>query len=540
MIIRNGITKFAAVVLATAMFTGCVEDNESASVTGIRDAKAAQLTALAGLSNAQAEALLITANAEAALTAASTAYQAALAAAAELDTQLKQNALDKANATLEIEISMLKAQAEASLAQAQAQLEQSKADLIKALDNVSMAERMRIISLLNEYDALLVNINIAQNNVIGFKSELLTAEAGIVEATVAQEKVINAQNMTIFAQNAIIANANEIKLSEDEQATAELAYAKALEVSERAKSTSDAASDAFSIADKAFQTAFTLMHNVTLTYNAAWSDASYMGYTTQTTVKGETFSEEGIGGVMHSVSTGNYIVKNIEVNLINADAQRITQNISILTKELVAANKLHADYKASESFKALTKAVADAKAAFAKDPTADNQTLIVIAEQNLVNSDATSGTVDLFEKKIAEENEKSTKLATLKTNLTGTALEDYETAVKGYTGAAEAKAKAELTALVAQAASNVAGDVAVANEKLVANINSIDESIADAKSKIASSEKLIADVNKISSKEELVAFYKVQIAAAEMKIEVLEAQAAELKSQIDTLVATAK
>lgn len=540
MIMRSGITKFAAVVLATAMFTGCVEDNESASVTGIRDAKAAQLTALAGLSNAQAEALLITANAEAALTAAKTAHKAALAAAAELDTQMKQIALDKANATLEIEIAILKAQAEAALAQAQAQLEQSKADLILALDKVSMAERARIISLLGEYDVLLGGINRAQNNVIGFKSDLLAAEAGIVSTTATQKKTINAQNMIIFAQNAIIANANEIKLSENEQAAAELAYAKALEASKRAKSTHDAASDAASITDKALTTASTLMNEGTLTYNIAWSEALRGGYTTRTEVEGETFSEEGIGGVMHSTSTNAYFIKGIDMSLIDVDALKITQDIAIYNKQLVAATKAHTDYLASENFKLLTKAVADAKDAFAKDPTANNQYLIAIAKQNLVDSDVTSEAVKLFEERIADVNEKSTQLATLKTNLTGVALDKYEAAVAGYVVAAEADAKADLTVLVADAASTVASGVEQANEALVANINSIDESIADAKSAIAVAEQRIADVNAISGQEELVAFYKAQIAAEEMRIEVLDAQATALKSQIDTLVATAK
>ena len=52
--------------LGSTTLTSCVDDNESASVTAVRDAKAAQLNALAALKNAQAEAKKITAEAEAA------------------------------------------------------------------------------------------------------------------------------------------------------------------------------------------------------------------------------------------------------------------------------------------------------------------------------------------------------------------------------------------------------------------------------------------------------------------------------------------
>ena len=72
-----------AVLLGALSLGACVDDNESASVTSIRNAKAQQLEALAALSSAQAEAELIVANAEAALKQAKAAYQQALANAKE-------------------------------------------------------------------------------------------------------------------------------------------------------------------------------------------------------------------------------------------------------------------------------------------------------------------------------------------------------------------------------------------------------------------------------------------------------------------------
>lgn len=76
-----------AVLLGALSLGACVDDNESASVTAIRNAKAAQLEALANLSNAQAEAEAIRAAAEAAYQNALAAYQQALADAKNADTE---------------------------------------------------------------------------------------------------------------------------------------------------------------------------------------------------------------------------------------------------------------------------------------------------------------------------------------------------------------------------------------------------------------------------------------------------------------------
>lgn len=69
-----------AVLFGALTLGACVDDNESASVTAVREAKAEQLKAVAALANAQAEAEIIKANAEAALKAAEAEYQKALAA----------------------------------------------------------------------------------------------------------------------------------------------------------------------------------------------------------------------------------------------------------------------------------------------------------------------------------------------------------------------------------------------------------------------------------------------------------------------------
>lgn len=76
----------AAVLLGALTLGSCVDDNESASVTAIRDAKAAQLSALATLYNAQAAAEAVRAEAEAAFNKAQANFQQAKADATAAET----------------------------------------------------------------------------------------------------------------------------------------------------------------------------------------------------------------------------------------------------------------------------------------------------------------------------------------------------------------------------------------------------------------------------------------------------------------------
>ena len=103
-----------AVLLGALSLGACVDDNESASVTNIRDAKAEQLRSLATLNEAKAEAELIRANAEAALKNAKAAYEQALANNQEIEnSKLEQEyALYLEKLEAETRLQILKAQEE--------------------------------------------------------------------------------------------------------------------------------------------------------------------------------------------------------------------------------------------------------------------------------------------------------------------------------------------------------------------------------------------------------------------------------------------
>ncbi len=106
-----------AVLLGALSLGACVDDNESASVTAIRNAKAAQLEALANLSNAQAEAEAVRAAAEAALKNAEAAYQQALADAAAADAAEQEMLNEQAKQKFELELQMLQAKYAAKIAE---------------------------------------------------------------------------------------------------------------------------------------------------------------------------------------------------------------------------------------------------------------------------------------------------------------------------------------------------------------------------------------------------------------------------------------
>lgn len=119
-------------MVASPVFTSCVDDEESASVTALRQAKAEQLKSIATLNNAKAEAETTLANADAALKAAQAAQVQALAdkyaaeaKIKELEAQLKADSYDA-------ELAAALAQAQADLAFAEQQIAFYQGEMQKA------------------------------------------------------------------------------------------------------------------------------------------------------------------------------------------------------------------------------------------------------------------------------------------------------------------------------------------------------------------------------------------------------------------------
>ena len=169
----------AVLALGSTTLTSCVDDNESASVTAIRNAKAEQLKALAALSNAQAEAAKIQAEAEAALRNAQAEWQ--------------KEQTEEAKQKFAVQIEVIKAQAERDIALANKDALQYEKEIWENAD-------AKIQAMVSDYQSAL-------QDVIDTKEELIEAKIDYahfeVDSTLAEAKykefVID-QNRTI-AQN---------------------------------------------------------------------------------------------------------------------------------------------------------------------------------------------------------------------------------------------------------------------------------------------------------------------------------------------------
>ena len=134
--------------LGSTTLTSCVDDNESPSVTAIRDAKAQSLQALANLTQAQADAEKIVSEAEARLTAAKAALK-------EAEAQMAQQKADSVKAVMDISIESAKQAAQAELYKQQGIVAEAQAQLIASLDAVDQATKQKIETLLANADALM-------------------------------------------------------------------------------------------------------------------------------------------------------------------------------------------------------------------------------------------------------------------------------------------------------------------------------------------------------------------------------------------------
>ena len=119
----------AAVLLGALSLGSCVDDNESASVTAIREAKAAQLKSMADLNNADVklkEALL---ESQVAIEAAKARQEEALAAKNEAEAKIKELEAKLAEDTYDANLAAELAQAEALKKQAEADLQEAQAEI---------------------------------------------------------------------------------------------------------------------------------------------------------------------------------------------------------------------------------------------------------------------------------------------------------------------------------------------------------------------------------------------------------------------------
>ena len=215
--------------LGSTTLTSCVDDNESPSVTAIRDAKAQSLQALANLTQAQADAEKIVSEAEARLTAAKAALK-------EAEAQLAQQKADSVKAVMDISIESAKQAAQAELYKQQGIVAEAQAKLIASLDAVDQATKQKIETLLANADALMnggkywtykqnpttgewkwkseridKSITQLQLDKVSIKAEQVKAEYGLADVKEAIADEIEKQDEIIAENKALIESYTALK-----------------------------------------------------------------------------------------------------------------------------------------------------------------------------------------------------------------------------------------------------------------------------------------------------------------------------------------
>ena len=193
-------------LVASPVFTSCVDDSESASVTALRGAKAEQLKSIAALNNAKAQAETTLAQAEAALMAAQAAQQQALADKAAAEAKVKELeaklAQDKYDAELAAALAQAQADkllAEKQIADYQGQMEKAALTLEKDLislekqlmdaqkeladkkDQIAEAEYQELKNLTTKYGNLLVSYTNYSNSILEEEAEIAATEAELAD-----------------------------------------------------------------------------------------------------------------------------------------------------------------------------------------------------------------------------------------------------------------------------------------------------------------------------------------------------------------------
>ena len=216
----------AVLALGSTTLTSCVDDNESASVTAIRNAKAEQLNALAAASNAEAEVQ----KAEALLRQAQTA---------QLEQQTAQE-----KAEFEAKIEALKAQYEQLRQNYEQQIIQNQAFFRNTLYQNYIGANSKLKELEGKYIE-------AQLNLASAKAGVTTAEKAAQATILAQDEEIAKQQAMIEAYKALPENSRDELLKQIEELTVQIA-AKQAEVNLKQQAHTDAY-NAYTEADDAYE-----------------------------------------------------------------------------------------------------------------------------------------------------------------------------------------------------------------------------------------------------------------------------------------------
>ena len=290
----------AVLALGSTTLTSCVDDNESASVTAIRNAKAEQLNALAAAANADAE-----------VQKAEALYKQALAAQTE-----QQTAEDKAR--FEAEIESLKALYEQQRQNYEQQIIHNQALFRNTLYQNYLGANSKLKELEGKYIE-------AQLNLASAKAGVTTAEKAAQATILAQDEEIAKQQAMIEAYKALPENSRDELLKQIEELTVQIA-AKQAEVNLK-KAASDEAENAYEESKYSYSGHWTDNNNVYVepTLKTAQAIASLLGDGYYNLLKQVDFYPNG------AVYVGKY---SLNGNLAATQQRMLESNLADLKEQL--------------------------------------------------------------------------------------------------------------------------------------------------------------------------------------------------------------
>lgn len=562
----------AVLALGSTTLTSCVDDNESASVTAIRDAKAKQLTALANYQDVKAQNEKIIAEAEAAI-------KNAKAKAKEIQNELDGLDLEKAQATIATEIETAQAKAQAELLKQKAALERAKAALIAAADAADAATQAKIDELLEKADALMNGgVYWADTDGDGVNdTQVINGYNSIYGQDGLNDRLLQKKADRVKADYELVDIKLEIaeKVREEEKA---LAVNEALlaEYQKYDNTDLDAAEKAYNEASLKLPALQELVDEAKALYQAELNEK----VTPALNDIDKTELMQYINGDQNGYRVNNYIsyerheVETITFNFDDGTAGRYTPtyalNQIVVNEEDLAAAVTNADRNAKiaeqklkdaekaqteglkddaitldgvTTYKELKTAVADAKKAFEEDPTDSNKWALQNAEQTLEDYEKSlQDEVDDAQEYLDSANEDVEIINEINKVLTGDAFKAYTAKYEAYIAAVDAAAETQIADWKAQHNWQVQNELANGLKSIVeahtdwlALINQTEQAINDNKKNIAT---MTANDGQTTEaiKQQYIAILDQEIARLEKEIAIKQAQYDGYMTQIEALI----
>ena len=519
-------------LVASPVFTSCVDDSESASVTALRGAKAEQLKSIAALNNAKAQAETTLAQAEAALKAAQAEYQNALAEAEKAEAANLEEMTKQAQERFALEIAQLEAETEMYLLQYQASIESYK-------NQLEDAEYNRFNQLYSRYLNELDELIGMQRQLVSDKNQLARLEANVISQEAWNQYYIKNQERNIAAYEAQIALLKDpayAALDEQDIYAKYVVANKEVDLAIKAFNANDPSIEALVKAGAAYKEKTEAMFDYTelidkvnnirnVIDRSSWTSRSYDYYTganynntNSNWVSGKIYTCEVRINETNKLQATRYYADNVKNYADQLGKADDTKDKNTAYGRLAAAN---ADLTAAKALPETT----DAEKATKKQAISNAEYAIAQATDNLARYQR------WYNEAVEAQTEFTEALAAIDVNAINKAYNEWEDAKKAQDEAYEAWEKAREGVQEKQNAANALWNLYDnASIDVEQQIKNLEANILSCKTNI--------EGYKVNSAEQTLANAKENIANLEAKIAVQEKVVADAKAAVDAYLAT--